>query len=247
MSESNFTLQAFVQVLNEGLNFVRGFLPTVLGALVVVLAGWILSRFAAMAIARTLRFVGFEKITEKSGVNRFLQRAGSEWNGSHAVGELCKWVLRLMTIQIAASILNMPQINEVIQNVIMFTPRLFVALVIMASGMMFGNFLSKAVRGSATEMGLSNPNFLSGLVYYSVLGFSVIATLSHLEIAPAIINSLFIGLVSMVGLAFGLAFGLGGKEVAAEITREWYEKAKQTAAKQGGHSSTGDRTNKNAA
>lgn len=227
MSESGVALEAIWHVITDGLSFLQHFVPTLVGALSIVLFGWIFSHYVANLCMRLLVSAGFENVASKTGMSRFLMRSGSNWTASKAVAEIAKWILRLVTIQVAATVLNMPQITEVINSVVMFTPKILVAAVILAAGLMLGNFLAKAARGSFAEMGIGNPELFSGLVYYAVTGFSILAALSHLEIAPMIINTLFIGIVGSVGLAVGLSFGLGGRDVASEMTKKWYEKAKQ--------------------
>jgi hypothetical protein len=92
------------------------------------------------------------------------------------------------------------------------------------------------VRGSASTAGATNAEFLSGLAYWGILSFGIIAALNQLQIAPMVVNTLFIGLVATLVLALGLSFGLGGREVAAQMTREWSDRARSMGRPENGGS-----------
>ena len=80
-------------------------------------------------------------------------------------------------------------------------------------------------------MGFTNASLLGRIAEIAIVAFAVVIAINQIGIAANLVNTLFIGLVAAVALAFGLAFGLGGRDVAAELTRSWYEQSQQTAAK----------------
>jgi hypothetical protein len=224
MSQSFLTIRDSVFTsFTEALNHFMGFVPALCGALLVLSFGWIMTHFLAKAVDRMLTKFGFEKAVRKSGLYTFIHQSGTKLSACQVIGELTKWFFRLIFIQAAASILSMPQVTQVISSIILFIPKVIVALVILVAGSLISRFLATAVRGSASKVGSNNPEFLATLTHYAVTGFSVIAAVSQLEIAPNIVNILFTALVSSVALAIGLSFGLGGRDVAAEITRRWYD------------------------
>ena len=214
--------------VTQGLSHFMEVVPVLLGAFLVLVFGWVVSRLTRSFVERALVKIGFEKAVKHSGVAEFIERSGTNFTTSGVVAELAKWFVRLIFIQAAASVLAMPQITQVINNIIMFIPKLTVSLVILVAGSLVAKFLARTVRGSVSEMGLTHPQILATFTHYAVIGFSILAALSQLEIASSIVNILFTAFVSSVGLAIGLAFGLGGKDVAEEMTRSWYEKGKAT-------------------
>jgi hypothetical protein len=217
---------SFVNALNSFMTF----LPALIGAIIVLVIGWIISAFLARLIEKGLRAIGLERAVQHSGINDFIMRSGTKWTTSQIIAELIKWFIRLIFIQAAANILGMPQITAIINSIVLFIPNVVVALVIIVIGALIAKFLSGLVRGSVSELGVGNPNLLATLTRYAVLGFAIIAAVSQLGIAAAVVNTLFIGLVGSISLAVGLAFGLGGREVAAKITESWYESGKNLAA-----------------
>jgi len=217
---------SIVLSVNQGVTHFLSVVPTLLGALCVLVVGWVSSSWIAAFVDKALVKLGFERAVRHSGIAAFIERSGTSFTTSGVVAELSKWFVRLIFIQAAASVLAMPQISLVINNIIMFIPKLAVALVILVAGSLVAKFLARTVRSSVSEMGLTHPQILATFTHYAVIGFSIIAALSQLEIASSIVNILFTAFVSSVGLAIGLAFGLGGKDVAEEMTRSWYEKSK---------------------
>jgi hypothetical protein len=212
----------------EAMQNLLGFLPALIGAILVLIIGWIIAGVIAGLIEKGLRAVGFEKAAQSTGIAGFIENAGTGWTASKVVAEIVKWFIRLIAIQAAASILGLDQISQIINAILLWLPNLVVAIVIVVIGALIANFVAGIVRGSATEMGFSTPNLLANITRYAIIGFAAVAAFNQLGIAPTVVNTLFIGLVATLVLAFGLAFGLGGQQTAALITQGWYEKGRQT-------------------
>ncbi len=229
MLQIRTTSDALWLSFTNALNSFMTFLPALIGALIVLVIGWVVSGALARLIEKGLRVIGLERAVHHSGLNDFIVRSGTNWTTSKLIAELIKWFIRLIFIQAAANILGMPQITAIINSIILFIPNIIVAMVIIVIGALIAKFLSGLVRGSVSEMGVGNPNLLATLTRYAVIGFAVIAAINQLGIAAVVVNTLFIGLVGAIALAVGLAFGLGGREVAAKITESWYEGGKSMA------------------
>jgi hypothetical protein len=208
-----------------------GFIPSLIGALIVLVAGWFISGFLARLIARGLNAIGLERAVERSGIGRFIEQSNTRWTMSEIVAALIKWSIFLIFIQAAASLFGMPQVTGIINSVILFIPKLIVALAIIVIGSLLAKFLAGLVRGSLSEMGVGNSGLFAKLTQYAVIGFSIIAAFNQIGIAQTLVNTLLFGLIGSIALALGLAFGLGGREVAAQITRSWYDKGQVLADK----------------
>ena len=189
--------------------------------------GWIISGL----IERGLKAVGFERAATSTGINGFIERGGSGWTASRVVAEIVKWFIRLVAIQAAAQILGMERISEIINAILLWLPNLVVALAIIVIGALIARFVAGIVRASTSEMGMGNPNLLAGLARYAIIGFAVVAAVDQLGIAETVVNTLFVMVVGAVALAFGLAFGLGGQQVAAQMTQAWYVRGQEASAK----------------
>ncbi len=235
------TSEAIVFSLYNALNRFISFLPALIGALLIVVIGWFVSGFIARLIERGLKALGLELAVERSGIGDFVRRSGTTMTTSGIIAALIKYSIFLIFVQAAAEVLGIPQLTEIINRIILYIPNVIVAMAIIVIGSFIAQFLAGLVRSSVSELGVGNPSLLGKLTQYIVVGFSIIAAIDQLEIAPTLVNTLLIGLIGAVALAVGLAFGLGGREVAGEIARKWYDSSQSMvdAAKQRAGSLTG--------
>ena len=215
----------------EALRNFLGFLPALVGAIVVLVVGWIIAGLLASLVERGLKMVGFERAASTTGITAFIQRSGSSWTASAVVAEIIKWFVRLIALQAAASILGLNQISAIINAILLWLPNLVVAIAIIVVGALIARFVAGLVRGTTGQMGFGNSALLGTIAQYAIITFAVIAAVDQLGIAETVVNTLFTGLVATLVLAFGLAFGLGGQQTAARITEGWYRSGQEAARK----------------
>ncbi len=217
--------------VTEALQNFLGFLPQLIGAIIILVLGWIIAGLLATLVEKVLKTVGFEKAAESTGIAGFVKQAGSDWTVSKVVAEIVKWFIRLIALQAAASILGMTQVSAIINSILLWLPNLIVALAIIVLGAFLANFVAKIVRGTVGKMGFDNPDLIANIAKFAIIGFAVIAAVDQLGIAETVVNTLLIGVVASLAAAFALAFGLGGQRVAGQITQSWYEKGQQAGQK----------------
>lgn len=193
------------------------YLPRFLGAIVILLIGLFVGRLVARLVTQVLRALRFDQIADRAEIDEFLANAGVRTDAATVVGELAKWFIYLIFFQVAASTLGFPQLTEILNQLIAFIPRVVVAIVILLLGALVANLLAGLVRGSLGTAQVGNANLLANIARYGVLAFAVVAALSQLEIAPAIVNTLWTALIGSVALAAALAFGLGARDAAGSI------------------------------
>lgn len=193
------------------------YLPRFLGAIVILLIGLFVGRLVARLVTQVLRALRFDQIADRAEIDEFLANAGVRTDAATVVGELAKWFIYLIFFQVAASTLGFPQLTEILNQLIAFIPRVVVAIVILLLGALVANLLAGLVRGSLGTAQVGNANLLAHIARYGVLAFAVVAALSQLEIAPAIVNTLWTALIGSVALAAALAFGLGARDAAGSI------------------------------
>lgn len=228
------TTEAIVYSLYEALIRFVSFLPALVGAVLILVVGWLFSGLIARLTERGLKAVGLEAAVERAGIGDFIRRSGTRLTTSGVIAALIKYFVFLIFVQAAANVIGIPQLTDIINRIILFIPNVIVAMAIIVVGSFIAKFLSGLVRSSVSELGVGNPNLLATLTNYIVIGFAVIAAIDQLGIAATLVNTLLIGLIGSVALAIGLAFGLGGRDVAAQITQKWYQGSQElaTAARQ---------------
>jgi hypothetical protein len=118
---------------------------------------------------------------------------------------------------VAFDTLGLPAVSNVLQQLLLWLPNLVVALVVLVIGGLAANALSQLVRGATAEAGFSNSNMLATVTRVAVWAFTIVVAVNQLGIATTLINTLLIGVVGAFTIAFGLAFGLGGRDKAAQL------------------------------
>src|ERR671932_46827 len=149
------------------------------------------------------------------------------------VAMIAKWFVRMIVLVSAFDALGLPAVSQVLQQLLLWLPNLIVAIIALVIGGLAANALAGLVRGATAESGLGNPDLLATIARVAVWAFAVVVAVNQIGIATTLINTLFMAVVGAVALALGLAFGLGGRETAAEIVRGWYERGQQTAPRLG--------------
>ncbi len=221
----------FLTGLTAGLSRLFSAIPAIIGALILLVIGWIIAGILGSLVTKLCRAIHIDRVADRIGVNGFLAKSGTRMTASSVLGEIVKWVIRLVFVEMAAEQLGMPQITILINQILGFIPNIIVALIILGVGAFLGQILSALVRGAMAEAKAGNADMLAKVTYGAIMAFAVIMALNELNVAPVVVNTLFIGLVAALALALGLAFGLGGRDAAAELTNGWVEQAKNTAQK----------------
>jgi hypothetical protein len=211
------TSDAFKASLAGALNTLLSAIPRVIGFAVVLVVGWIISSLFARGVQALLHAVKFNELAHRSGFADFVQKMGVKDDSAGVIAGIVKWFVRLITLVVAFDTLGLPAVSSVLQQLLLWLPNLVVALVVLVIGGLAAKALSQLVRGTSAEAGFSNPEMLATVSRVAIWGFTIIVAVNQLGIATTLINTLLIGLVGALSIAFGLAFGLGGRDRAAQV------------------------------
>ncbi|HJR16643.1 MAG TPA: hypothetical protein VJ808_07300 [Gemmatimonadales bacterium] len=211
------TGDAFRASLAGALNTFLSAIPRIIGFLVVLIVGWIISSLLARGMLALLHAVRFNDLARRSGFADFVVKMGVKTDASGVIAGIVKWFVRLITLVIAFDTLGLPAVSGVLQQLLLWLPNLVVALVVLVVGGLAANALSQLVRGATAGAGFSNPEVLATVAKAAVWTFAAVVALNQLGIATTLINTIVIGLVGALALATGLAFGLGGRDRAAQL------------------------------
>lgn len=201
-------------------------IPRILGFIVVVLIGWLIASLIARAVASLLRTIRFNDVAERAGIARFSHRAGLTADPAEIVAGIVKWLIRIVVLLVAFDLLGLPAVSEVLREFLLWLPNLIVAVAVLLIAGVAANALANIVRGASAEAGMTNPDTLANVTRIAVWAFAVVVAVNQLGVARTLINTLFTGLVSAVALAAGLAFGLGGRDLAARKLDEWNNRSR---------------------
>jgi MFS family permease len=208
---------AFRASLAGALNTFLSAVPRIIGFVVVLIIGWIISSLLARGVEALLNAVRFNELARRSGFADFVEKTGVRDDSSGVIANIVKWFVRLITLVVAFDTLGLPAVSNVLQQLLLWLPNLVVALVVLVIGGLAAKALSQLVRGASAEAGFTNPDMLGTVARVAVWGFTIVVAINQLGIATTLINTVMIGLVGAFTIAFGLAFGLGGRERAAQV------------------------------
>lgn len=221
--------EALLTSLAAALALFMSAIPKVIGFAVILIIGWLIASAVASAVAAVLRAVKFNELATKGGFTGFVQKMGVHQDASGFIANVAKWFIRLIVLVSAFDALGLPAVSQVLQSLLLWLPNLVVALVVLVIAGLAANALAGLVRGATAESGLGSPDLLATITKVAVWAFAIVVAVNQLGIATTLINTLFMATVGAVALALALAFGLGGRETAAQIVRGWYEKGQQAA------------------
>src|SRR5215218_1623511 len=199
--------------------------PALLGAAIIIFAGYLLAKALEKLAERGLRKLGLNRMLQRGGVIQAVERSGTHVNPTRIVANLVFWLVMFSVILLAANVLGLDALANVMSTLVSYIPSVIAAIVIILVGIVLGGFVEGFLAASAG--GLHGGRSLARLGRASVILLSVFMALQELGIATEIVTTAFAILFGAVALAMALAFGLGNRDLAGEITREWYERYKR--------------------
>src|SRR3954463_11365195 len=202
--------------------------PALLGAAVIIFAGYLLAKVLQRFTERGLRRMGLNRMLERGGVTQAVERSGTHLNPTRVLGNLVFWFVMFAIIVLAANVLGLDTLANVMGTLVSYIPSVIAAVVIILVGIVLGGFVEGFIAASAGAV--HGGRSLARIGRASVILLSVFMALQELGVATEIVTTAFAILVGAVALASALAFGLGNRDLAGEVTREWYERYKRERA-----------------
>lgn len=196
-------------------------LPQIIVALLVLIVGWIIANLLKRAVMTIFATLNVDKALDAAGVDTITEKAGYKLNSGAFVGALVKWFVIIVFFVAALDILNLEQATSFLSAVVLgYLPKVIVAVLILLGGFILASFTEKVVVAGVKASSFGSAELLGKFAHYAIIIFTVLAALNQLQIAPELVQILFTGLVFGCALAFGLAFGLGGRDAAAQYLRK---------------------------
>lgn len=203
------------------------FLPSLVGALVIFAVGWIISVVIGRVVADILKRARFNQIFERGNWKRALEKADLKVDPSGFIGGIFKWVLAVVFLLASVEVLGLDQLAGFIRDVLAYLPNVLVASLIFVVTVIIADISEKVLRAAVESTQVGYGHIVGVIVRWSLWIFATIAILTQLGVAPMLLNTLFTGLVALVVIAGGLAFGLAGKDVAGQILQDLNKKIRE--------------------
>jgi hypothetical protein len=192
------------------------FVLYLIAALIIFAVGWVVGSFVGGLIEKLFGVIKVDTALRQAGVEEALRRGDIRLNSGAFVGGLVKWFVIAVFFLSALQVFGLTQVNAYLADVVVgYLPHVIVAVLILLASIIIAEVVQKSVAGAAATAHLRSSKVLGVVTKWAIIVFAILAALVELNIAASLIQILFIGIVSALSLAFGLAFGLGGRDAAA--------------------------------
>jgi hypothetical protein len=194
---------------------VIAFVPNLVVSIIIFVVGWVVGVVLGNWVAQVVNALKIDRALHSLGIDDLVSKAGFKLNSGAFVGALIRWFVIVVFLVAAVDVLGLTQVNVFLQQVVLgYLPNVIVAAFILLIAAVIATPLQKVVTGSAKAADVPSAELLGGISRWAVWVFAFLAALNQLGIAGPFFQTLFTGIIAMIALAGGLAFGLGGKEVA---------------------------------
>ena len=221
-------LESIGERLEYGLYQIVSFLPQLLAGLGILLLGYGVAKMVERATEVFLARIGFDRWMADGGVTEALERTGTGFSASTVIAKLVFWAMMLLVILLISNVLGLDEVSSLFAELLSYIPNVIAAVIILLLGMVLGEFVKDLVLASAGAM--HGGTTLARIAKGAVIVLAVFMALEQLNIAEDIVLVAFMAIMGSAALAAGIAFGLGGQKIAAQITENWYERSRQAAA-----------------
>jgi len=216
-----------VDPIREMLTRIMAYLPVLLGALIILIVGWIVAKIIRSIVNGVLKVVRFDALADKAGISEVLRKGDLKITARKVLSDLVYWLIIIMVLVMVANALGLPKASDVLSNLFAYVPKVIAALLVLVVAMFLASFVSGIVRIAAGNANLPKPDLLAGISRWAIIIFAVTISLAQLGIAPLLVTTTFNIILGGIVLALALAFGLGGKDTAARYLEELKKKRSQ--------------------
>lgn len=204
-----------------------GFIPSLLGAIIIFLFGLILAKWAKALIVKILGALKLDHLLRKSGLEPYLNRADIRVKAEVFLGEIVKWLIVVVFFIAAVNILGLTTVSAVLNSILGYIPSIVSAVLILTIGVLLAGLVESLIKGAVNQVDPKTSRLLSKIASYLVVIVAALAAINELGIAQSLINTLIIGVVATLSLGLGLAIGLGAKDLVSKILIDWYTQSKK--------------------
>ncbi len=211
--ETGDVLSASLQSLWFG---VITFLPNLIIAILIFIIGWIVGRLVGNAIAQLITALKIDNALASGGLREFSDRSGLKVSASGVIGGLVRWFIAIAFLMASLEVVGLTQVNDFLREVVLgYLPNVIIAALVLLVASVIADFIEKIVSGGAKAANVRSAHMLGTIARYAIWIFAFIIALSELGVAVQFMQILFTGIIGMLAIAGGLAFGLGGRDAAA--------------------------------
>lgn len=207
----------FTQSLQSVWYGVASFLPSLIIALIIFAIGWVLAALVEKLVESILKALKVDAALRSAGMEDVVKRAGHNLNAGLFIGSICKWFVIVVFLMASFDVLGLTQVNQFLREVVGFLPQVIVAVLVIMVAALVANAMQRLVVASARAGHLHIAELAGRVTKWAIWIFAILTALYTLGVAPALIQTIVMAILAGGAIAFGLAFGLGGRDAAQKI------------------------------
>lgn len=204
-----------------------GYVPTILGALVILIVGWLIAKLIEVVVVRALKMIRLDAVSDKSGLTNVLAQGEIKCTLSELIGIIFYWLIIFVVIATVLNALNLTIAADILSRLVGYIPNILGAIFILIVGSLLATFVATIVRTAASNAGLGNAKALAQITNIVLIVFAAIIAIEQLGIGVGIINLAVSIILASVGIGLALAFGLGCKDMAQKAMSDLMAKMKK--------------------
>lgn len=194
-----------------------GFAPNLVGAVVILAVGYIVAKVMSVVVRRLLAAVGFDRLAEKTGIAGQLARMNIARPASGIFAAVVFWIAMLAFLLSASESLGLERLSATIDSLVRYLPRVLGAILVLSLGLFLASFARDAVRAGMANIGSEHANAIGHATYLLLAVITVSLAIGQLELETALLTIAVGVVMAAAGTAVAIAFGLGSREVAANV------------------------------
>ena len=196
---------------------VVAFLPELIAAIIVLIVGVIIAKALSKVVQTVVERLRVDAVVQKIDVVRQIEQSGTHVRLSAVLGWLVKWFLYVVLLIAISDILQLGQFTSFLNAIALYLPNVIIAALILMVGLVLGHFADELIVRLLKGAKARKAPVIGAVAKWAIMVFSILAALIQLNVAVALINTLFTAVVVTLAVASGLAFGLGGKDAARDV------------------------------
>jgi len=206
--------------IRQMLTRIMAYLPTLLGALVILIVGWIVAKVIRWIVDGVLKAVRFDTLADKAGISAILKKGDLKISAREVVSNLVYWLVIIMVLVMVVNALGLPKASDVLTSLFAYVPKVIAALLVLVVAMFLASFVSGIVQTAAGNANMPRPELFAGVSRWAIIIFAATIALGELGIATLLVTATFNIILAGICFALAIAFGLGGKDAAARYLDE---------------------------
>ncbi len=192
---------------------VFSYIPNIIAAIIIILVGIIVAWAVKTLIVKALGYLKVKKYTDSIGLGKIFK---GDVRIVELIGDIAKWIIILPFVVVALDVVKLTGVNDLIKQVLLYIPDVVKAVILIMLAFIIGDLVARVIKATATSIGVKTSEILADIARWAILIFAFFGALQHLGLAVELINILWTGIVALVVIAGGIAFGLAGQGAARD-------------------------------